>query len=170
MNITVSNSNNIFYANDTEAELAQPRFESGTAALTVDGLLIEAEKQIMGIPAASIETLEIGGTTYELMNYGEKQEIPYEGIAVVLQRQSKGIVFYQALILRKTQFAQFDVPANTEGESIEWQTTALSAEIFRDDTEDHVWKTLSKPVETKLEAYNIGRVFLGGTAVQTLPE
>ena len=168
--ITAANSNNIFYGNNKDAERGQPRFANGTAALTVDGVFVNAEKQIMGIPGTSVDTVTVGGTDHTLVNYDDGQQIPYEGLAVVLQQQSNGQTFYRAFIYRKVQFAQFDVPANTEGENIEWQTTALSAAIFRDDTAKHAWKSISEPVETELEAYNIGRVFLGGTAAAALPE
>jgi hypothetical protein len=167
--ITAANSNNIFYANNKEAERGQPRFASGTVGLTVDGVFVAAEKQIMGVPGTSTDTVTVGETSHTLVNYDDGQSIPYEGMAVVLQQQSNGQTFYRAFIYRKVQFAQFDVPANTEGENIEWQTTALSAAIYRDDTAKHAWKSLSEPVESELEAYNIGRVFLGGTAVQALP-
>ena len=167
--ITAANSNNIFYGNNRDSERGQPRFASGTVGLTVDGVLVAAEKQIMGVPGTSTETVTVGETSHTLVNYDDDQSIPYEGLAVVLQQQSNGQTFYRAFIYRKIQFAQFDVPANTEGESIDWQTTELSAAIYRDDTAKHAWKSISDPVETELEAYNIGRVFLGGTAVQALP-
>ena len=167
--ITAANSNNIFYANNKDAERGQPRFASGSAALTVDGVFVDAEKQIMGIPGTSKDTVTVGQTAHELTNYDDDQQIPYEGLAVVLQQQSNGQTFYRAFIYRKVQFAQFDVPATTEGENIDWQATALTAAIYRDDTAKHAWKSISEPVESELEAYNIGRVFLGGAAVEALP-
>jgi len=167
--ITVANSNNIFYANNAAAERGAPKFSSGNVGLTVDGLLIVAEKRIMGIPGSSKAIVTVGEENFELTNYDDDQSIPYVGLSVVLKQQSKGKTFYRAFIYRKIQFAQFDIPANTEGENIDWQTTALTAAIFRDDTPKHPWKSISDPVATQLEAYNIGRVFLGGEAAQALP-
>jgi hypothetical protein len=168
--IVVANSNNIFYANNQAAERGTPKFSSGTVGLTVDGLLVPAEQLIMGIPGTSKDTVTVGQDTIELINNDDDQKIPYVGIGVVLQQQSNGNVFYKPFIYRKAQFAQFDVPANTEGENIDWQTTALSAAIFRDDTPKHPWRSIGKdPLATQLEAYNVLRVFFGGQAVQALP-
>lgn len=167
--ITVANSNNIFYANNAAAERGTPKFSSGNVGLTVDGLLVVAEKSIMGIPGSSKDIVTVGEESFELTNYDDDQRIPYVGLSVVLQQQSNGKVFYRAFIYRKLQFAQFDIPANTEGENIDWQTTGLTAALFRDDTPKHTWKSVSGPVATQLEAYNIGRVFLGGEPVDALP-
>lgn len=167
--ITVANANNIFYANNQAAERGAPKFSSGNVGLTVDGLLVAAEKLIMGVPGSSKDTVTVGQETFDLTNYDDDQHIPYASFGVVLQQQSNGNVFYRAFIYRKVQFAQFDIPANTEGENIDWQTTALTAALFRDDTPKHAWKSISDPVESELEAYNICRVFLGGEPVQALP-
>lgn len=168
--ITAANANNIFYANNGAAERGKPKFSNGTIGVTVDGLLIAAEKLISGIPATSKETVTVGSTAYELTNNDDDQNIPYVGFGVVLKRQSNDQQFFRAWIYRKVQFAQFDVPANTEGENIDWQTTALSAGIFRDDTAKHAWRSISGPIETELEAYNVIRTFLGLAAAENLPD
>lgn len=167
--ITAANANNIFYANNGAAERGKPRFSSGTVNIDVDGLLLAAEKLISGIPATSKETVNVGSTAYELTNNDDDQVIPYVGFGIVLKRQSNDQQFYRAWIYRKLQFAQFDVPATTEGTDIDWQTTALSAGIFRDDTAKHAWRSISGPIETELEAYNLIRVFLGMQAAEALP-
>ena len=167
--IVAANADNIFYANNRAAERGKPHFRSGTAGITVDGLLIAAEKFIMGVPSTSKETVTVGQKSVEFNIYDEDQDIPYIGLSVIIHVQSNGVDYYLAWVYRKLQFAQFDIPANTEGQEIDWQKTSLSAGIFVDDTPKHGWKWFSEPLETELEAYNACRVALGGQPVQALP-
>ena len=167
--ITVANGNNILYLDNQAAERGKPRFRTGTLAQAVDGLLVASERMIMGIPQTAVEVVTVGETNYDMNVYDRSQDIPYVGEGVVVQAQSNGIVFYYAFVYRKLQFDQFDVPAVTEGQEIDWQTQTLNAQILTDDTPRRAWKWFSDPLETELEAYNICRVALGGTAVQALP-
>ena len=167
--ITVANADNIFYADNGAAERGKPKFRSGNVGLTVDGLLVPAERKIMGIPQAATETVLVGQNSVAFTTYGNDQDIPYVGLSVCIKVQSNGIQYYIAWVYRKLQFAQFDMPFNTEGQNIDWQTTALSAGIFKDDTPKRNWKWFSEPLATELEAYNAGRVVLGGTPVEALP-
>lgn len=167
--ITVANGNNILYLDNQAAERGKPRFRTGTLAQAVDGLLVDSERMIMGIPQTAVETVTVGENNISMNVYDQSQSIPYVGEGVVVQAQSNGIVFYIAFVYRKLQFDQFDVPAVTEGEEIDWQTQTLNAQILTDDTTRRAWKWFSNPLETELEAYNVCRVVLGGTAVQALP-
>lgn len=168
--ITVANGNNILYLNDQAAERGKPKFRTGTLGVGVDGLRVASEKMVMGIPETSAKTVTIGqGKTVEMYAYDEDQKVPYVGLSVVVQVQSNGTVYYIGFVYTKLQFNLVDVPATTEGQEIDWQTSSLSAQILIDDTAKHAWKWASKPCESKLDAYNAGRVFLGGTAVETLP-
>ena len=74
-----------------------------------------------------------------------------------------------AFVYRKMIFSQFDVPAATEAQEIDWQTQELSAKLMRDDTPERDWKWFSDPLATELEAYNAVRAVLGMTVAQTLP-
>lgn len=168
--ITTSNGNNILYLDNQAAEHGKPKFRSGTLPMVVDGLLVDSEKMIMGIPVGATETVTIGnGQNVGFTTYGNDQDIPYVGVSVVVQFQSNGIVFYQGFVYRKAQFNQFDIPATTEGQEIDWQTQNLNAQLMVDDTPKHDWKWFSEPLETELEAYNACRVALGGEVVEALP-
>lgn len=167
--ITVANADNIFYADNGAAERGKPKFRSGNVGLTVDGLLVPAERKIMGLPQTAIETVTVGEQSVNFNVYGDEQQIPYVGLGVCIKVQSNGIQYFIAWVYRKLQFAQFDVPFNTEGQDIDWQTTALTAGIFKDDTPKHRWKWFSEPLASELEAYNACRVVLGGTPVASLP-
>ena len=166
--ITVSGGNPL-YLDNQQSERGKPRFRAGTLAQEVDGLLVASERFIMGIPDSAVETVTIGQNNVRFNTYSKTQDIPYVGEGVCVQAQSNGIVFYIAFVYRKLQFDQFDVPAVTEGQEIEWQRQQLSAQIMVDDTPNRYWKWFSDPLETELEAYNACRVALGGEPVQALP-
>ena len=159
---------NIFYANNEAAEVAPLRFRRGTATLTVDGLLVAAEKLILGLPSARSLTVQ-SGVTVEMEDYGDDQEIPYCGVGYVIRRQSAGVEYYQGVVYTKARFSQFEPGAETQGEDIDWQTTELEATLLRDDTSKHNWKSVSEPLATALEAYNAVRVSLGMSPAADLP-
>lgn len=158
---------NVFYANNEAAEVAPLRFRRGTATLTVDGLLVAAEKLILGLPDA--RSLTVGSGTVSMEDYGDDQEIPYCGIGYVIRRQSAGVEYYQGVVYTKARFSQFEPGAETQGEDIDWQTTELEAMLLRDDTSKHNWKSVTAPLETALEAYNAVRVSLGMSVAAALP-
>lgn len=168
--ITVANGGNILYLNNRAAERGKPHFRTGTLGVGVDGLRVDAEKMIMGIPETSTETVNIGNeTTVEFYTYDDNQNVPYVSLSVVVQMQSNGEEYYVAFVYTKLQFDQFDVPATTEGQEIDWQTQSLTAQILTDDTAHHSWKWFSEPLESELDAYNACRVALGGNPVESLP-
>ncbi len=167
--IEVANENNTLYADNQAAEEGQRRFRTGTLALAVDGLLTASEKMIMGLGATSIENVTVGQNSVKFNTYGKEQKIPFVGLGCAVRFQSNGIEFFRAFVYRKLIFSQFDVPAATEGEEIDWRTQALSARIMRDDTAKRSWKWFSDPLETELEAYNAYRTVLGMAAAEALP-
>lgn len=168
--LETTDDDNSFYANNRVAETAQRRFRSGTLGLTVDGLLIDSEKLIMGLSTGAVSTVTVGtGKTVTMIDYGDAQDIPYVGVGAVVRSQSNGVELYRAVVYPKVRFEQFALPAETQGEEIDWQTTELSAKISRDDTSNHNWQRVSEVLETELEAYNTVRVLLGLAAAAALP-
>lgn len=167
--VATSGDENIFYANNRSAETAQRRFRNGSISLTVDGLLTAAEKLIMGLGAGAASTVTVGQATVNITDYGEAQQIPYVGIGAVVRSQSNGQELFRAVVYTKCRFEQFNLPAATEEDDIDWQTTELSAQLSRDDTVKHNWQRVSEPLETELEAYNTVRVILGLTPATALP-
>ena len=167
--IETSDDDNTFYANNRSAETAQRRFRSGTLGLTVDGLLIDSEKLIMGLSTGAASTVSVGTATVNMTDYGDAQDIPYVGVGAVVRSQSNGVELFRAVVYPKVRFEQFALPAETQGEEIDWQTTELSAKISRDDTSNHNWQRVSELLETELEAYNTVRVILGLAVAAALP-
>lgn len=163
----------VFYTNNRASETAQKKFRGGTLNLTVDGLLTAAEKLIMGLDSEAESTVTVGtGTStvsVTMTDYGDAQDIPYVGVGVVVRSQSNGVELFRAVVYTKVRFEQFALPAETQGEEIDWQTTELSGKLNRDDTENHNWQRVSEILETELEAYNVVRAVLGLSVAEALP-
>lgn len=132
-----------FYADNVPAETAAGRFTGGTVTLTVDGLLMAAERLIMGLPAAGTD-----GFT----DYGDNQSIPYCGVGWVTRYMSGGVTVYVPEGLNKVAFNEVESNAETQEEEIDFQTQELTAAIMRDDSANHVWKFIGQEFATEAEA------------------
>lgn len=131
---------NIFYADNISAESAPGIFTSGTATFTVDGLKLDAERLIMGIPAAD---------TAGFIHYGENLTIPYVGVGFIVRYMEDGVTSYVPVILTKCRFVTPSEDAQTATDTIEWQTQEISATILRDDTSNHDWKLVGEAQTTE---------------------
>ena len=147
-----STDDNRFYADNIVAENEAGTFNGGTATITVDGLKDAANKLIFGLPIADQQ-----GWT----NYGNDQAVPYVGFGCVVRYQEEGVVSYVPLVLTKIQFNEASLDASTQEENIDWQTQELTAQIFRDDTADQVWKKLGTGVATEAAAETAMKTALG---------
>ena len=153
---------NVFHADNVSAETAAAIFTGGTATLTVDGLLAEAEKFILGLPEAT--KVPVGGAQVDVSHYGDGMEIPYVGIGFVVRYQSGGVVTYAPVVLAKARFQQPGLDAATQEESIDWQTQELTATLMRDDTASHDWKLVGADQATEEAAVEVLKAILGGAA------
>lgn len=131
---------NSFYADNVVAEQVGGKFQSGTATITVDGLLEASEQLIQGITTSSV-TITVSGTTstVTVYNYDQNQAIPYVGIGYVARYLSDGVTSYEPCVIRKARFETPTHNAATEEDQIEFQTQELTANIFRDDTTAGTW-------------------------------
>ena len=153
---------NVFHADNVSAETAAAIFTGGTATLTVDGLLAEAEKFILGLPETT--KVSAGGAQVDVSHYGDGMEIPYVGIGFVVRYQSGGVVTYAPGVLAKARFQQPGLDAATQEESIDWQTQELTATLMRDDTASHDWKLVGADQATEEAAVEVLKAILGGAA------
>lgn len=133
---------NVFYADNIAAETIGGTFNGGEVTLNVDGLLVAAERLIMGLPTAS--TLTVGTASVSVYEYGDAQEIPYVGIAFIARYMSDGVTTYVPYLLTKARFNTFETAAATQEDGIDWQTQSLTAVLMRDDTSAHNWKKLAE--------------------------
>lgn len=150
---------NKFYADNIAAETAPGTFTGGTATLTVDGLLEAAEKFIMGLPAAKT----VNGV--QVLTYGDSANPPYVGIGFLVRYMSDGVTSYTPVVLTKARFNQPSLSANTQEESIDWQTQELTASLMRDDTANHDWKWVGADCATEAAGVAALEALLGGEAV-----
>lgn len=153
-----SAGDNDFYADNQKAESSSGIFTGGTLTLTVDGLLTEAERFIMGLPSA-----EADGFTA----YGDNQEVPYIAVGFLTKYMSSGVTTYVPTIIVKTKFNQLNLDAETQGEEIEWQNQELTASIMRGDDSNHTWKYLGQDYTTEEAAEEALRTKLGIVAPVT---
>lgn len=154
---------NVFHADDVAAESAAGTFTGGTVTLTVDGLLMETEQLVMGLP----EPAEVSygeGKTVNAVEYGDNIDIPYLGIGFITRYQSGGVVTYAPTLLTKTRFQTPGTEAATQEDEIDWQTQELTATLMRDDTPNHVWKRIFEDQATEAAAEEILKSILGVTA------
>lgn len=141
---------NVFYADNIAAETIGGTFSGGEVSLTVDGLLVAAEKLIMGLPDPT--TLTVGSSSVNVYEYGDAQTIPYVGIAFIVRYMSDGVTTYAPFLLTKARFNTFETAAATQEDTIDWQTQSLTAVLMRDDTAAHNWKKLAEDQSTEADA------------------
>lgn len=136
---------NKFYADNILAESVAGTFGGGTVTLTVDGLFTAAEKLILGLPVEDGD----GWTAYD-----DDMSIPDVGIGFIVRYMSEGVTTYVPVILTKCKFAAPNLSANTQEDSIDWQTQELTATVMRDDTSKHCWmkKGAGQATEAAAEA------------------
>lgn len=151
---------NIFRADNMNAESAGGILTGGTVTPTVDGLKEEAKRMIFGLPAAS--TIQVDGEDVQELQYGEAAKPPYVGYGFVEKYQEDGEISYVGRVFTKIKFHYSDETANTQGTDIEWQTRELAADLFRDDTAAHNWQRESYPLDTEEEAVAYVQTVLGG--------
>lgn len=156
---TVSDDNN-FYADNVLAETEAGVFTGGTATLTVDGLLQEAEQFIMGLPEP--EEFSYGTSkTVEVLKYGNSASIPNVGIGFIAMYMSDGVIRYTPMALRKAKFNTPTTSAETKGGQIDWQTQELTATLMRDDSSAADWKWVGADQTSEAAAEEIVKAFLG---------
>lgn len=148
------NSDNKFYADNVEAENAGTKFNGGTITQEVDGLKTAAKKLIFGLPTADSD-----GWT----DFGDNQSVPYIGYGCVVRYMEDGDELWAPLILPKIMYNPAGTSANTQEEEIDWQTQELTAQIYRDDTENHNWKKEGEALSTEAAAEAKIKAFLNIT-------
>ena len=139
-----TSDDNNFHADNVLAESADSTFTSANLTLTVDGLLQAAEEMIMGVAAPS--------GTDGWIEYGDDQEVPYVGVGFIARYMSDGVTTFTPYVLAKCMFNQVPTNAETQEESINWQTQELTARVMRGDDAKHNWKYVGSSYETEAAA------------------
>lgn len=130
-----SSSDNIFYADNREAENAGSKITGYTLTLTVDGLHEGAERLITGLPAAVNDWTAVGG---------DSQEVPYLGVGWITRYMEDGVTSFVPTVCSKVRFSAIEKAAATQEEDIDWQPQSLEARGFRSDSAEHEFYQFGK--------------------------
>ena len=159
INVSVdTNDASKFYADNVLAEEAGNLFTSGSVTATVDGLKDAARKLIMGLPTATSVT--VGTSTVDVLEYDDRQQIPYVGFGFVVRVMEDNVTSYVPFVFPKIQFAEDGLEAATQEESIDFQTSELTASIMRDDSTYHCWKKIGEEQTTEALAEAVVKALL----------
>lgn len=148
-----SDANN-FYADNIVAETVAGQFNGGTATLTVDGLLQDAEQLIAGLNAAG---------TDGFINYDRNQSTPFVGLGFIVRYLSGSVTYYTPVILTKAVLNPQSLSAATQEDEIEFQTQELQFAISRDDTSNGTWKKVGGELASESAAEAAIKTFFGIT-------
>lgn len=162
LDLALENGNsNVLYGDNGPAE-TDNKFAGGTLTLTTTELLAEEIAKLLGV---TMTALSIPGMTTENaseIQFGDAQNTPYVGFGAIAKRMIGGETKYVGVVYPKVMFQNMSESFNTQGETIEWQTPKISAQISRDDTSAHNWKRMSSPLDTEADALLYIQYCLGG--------
>lgn len=160
VNLSAENSDGVnFYADNVTAESVGGIFTGATATFVVDGLKEAARKLIMGLPEPSDVT--VGEGTVKVYEYDNRQQIPYVAVGFIVRYMENGITTYSPTVFTKAAFSVEGLEAQTQEESIDFQTTELEATIMRDDTANQAWRKIGEDQTTEADAENVVKAILG---------
>lgn len=155
-------SDNKFYADNVLAESENQAFSSGSLSMTVDGLKDTARKMITGVVTTSSTTVSTGVTvTWDI--YDDAAVVPYVGVGFVARYMEDNVTSFVPIVLKKVKFADPEISAATQEESIDWQTQTLEGEVMRDDSASHAWRMIGTALSTEAQAESAVLKALGAT-------
>ena len=138
-----SSTDNDFYA-DNSVDETDRVFAGGTITVQTNDLTDAVSKVLLGLQEASIGTITgITDSGVKEYYFDDRQVIPYLGIGMVIKHQRSGAAAWTAILLNKVQFAVPNDAAETQGQSISWQTVELTGSIMRDDSANRCWKQMA---------------------------
>lgn len=157
--------NNDFYADNAIAETDR-QFTGGTITVNTDDLSQATAKMLLGLAESEITGITgITDTGVKELIYDDDQNTPYVGIGMIIKKMVNAVIKWRAVILRKAMFDIHADSAETQGETINWQTPELSASFVRDDTAKHAWKSEATfTTEAQAEAYIKARLGITASA------
>ena len=144
-------ADNNFYCDNEVGESASGVFSGGSLSWTVAELEQGISETILGLHT---DQVAVGDETVTELVYDESMASPYMGAGIIEKMIVRGQTKWRAVVFTKTQFAVPEMAATTQGETIEWQTDAITANVMRDDSTTHKWlRTAVFDSESKADAY-----------------
>ena len=162
LQINVDDSDNDFYS-DNEISESDNQFTSGTAVVTTDDLSEDTMQDALGMDTEVITG--VSGALWNINN--DAQERPFLGFGGIVKKKVGGMIYYVAVVLDKIRFRDFSSAFTTQGKTIEWGTSSLTADIYRSDNARHSWRRYSSPFSTEEQAELVLKTFLGYTPPAT---
>lgn len=142
---------NILYADNGPAE-SDNQFTGGSLSVSTDDLLPAPMLAVLGLKLQAMNLPNAVTPSPQWLVYDDDQEIPYVGFGGIMKAKQSNVVKWIAVVFLKIQFSNPGVSAVTQGETIEWQTKTLSANVMRDDGPKHRWQMMSTPMDTEADA------------------
>lgn len=131
-----------FYADNGLAENTAPIWTGGTLSLVCDGLAEETALELYG---------RTGPTSPETwMAYNNDNVTPKVAIGFIVRSQENGTVYYTPVAFPRIQFNETALSAETQGETVSFQTTTLEGKIYADD--EKCWKYVDQSYSTEAAA------------------
>lgn len=165
LEIETTEDNNL-YADNAIAETDR-QFTGGTITLGTDDLSHDVSAAILGLKMQALTTIQgITDVGVKELIFDNTQETPYLGIGFIRKRIRNGATLWEGVVLTKVMFSVPSESAETQGESIEWQTPEVSGTIMRDDTANQMWKrSATFTTEAQADAYITYMLNIPGEAV-----
>lgn len=131
VDITIDNKEpQVLYADNGPAE-SVTLFGGGTATLGIDELALDVAADILGMIAP---TEQAPGVTFLA-----DANAPYVGLGFIVMKVYENVIKWRVVVLYKTKFMLPDFAITTKGETVEFQTPSLAAQILRDDCVPSKW-------------------------------
>lgn len=165
VNISLDTANdNDFYA-DNAIDETDRVFSGGTLTVNTNDLTDAISKELLGLQEAAVGTITgITDTDVKEIFFDNRQVVPYLGIGMVIKHQRGGVAAWTGIMLNKVQFSVPNDAAETQGQTISWQTTELSGTIMRDDSSTQCWKQQATfTTEAQAVAYLNARLSISST-------
>lgn len=136
---TINSANdNDFYADNAVSE-SDTEFSNGSGTMTVDDLLADPAKFIYGLEQTQYTQSTGGSDQVSVNHYNNTMGTPYCGLGVIIKLKNNGATKWRGVVLNKVQFTVPSESVQTQGSTINWQTTPIPFTILRDDTTKQEW-------------------------------
>lgn len=165
---------NPLYLDNGIAENDKGTFQSGELTLATGDLTQEISARILGTKTYQ-ETFTANGeqVTAEVQVFDDERNSPYLGFGIIEMHQINDVTKFRPVFFPKVYFNIPEEAATTKGETIEWQTKSITAQILRSDAVDdnavHPWM-----MDAWFDAESVAQAWLmykcGGTAAANVPE
>lgn len=140
---TESSENNDLYLNNGIAESEKGRFKTGTLTHATGDLSNETSLLILGSKKEEVTVEGIDEPISEIV-YDDDINPVDMGVGFIELHQKDGVEFHRAIVLPRVSYSIPNTSANTQGESVEWQTQEVSATIKRSElvegSYNHPWR------------------------------